>query len=77
MKTLTLKIPRMISHHCQMTVSNAVSRLAGAQVHTLKPAEAIIRLHTAEISVEGLVKAIEKAGYVVDSYSIEQEKIVI
>ena len=67
----------MISHHCQMTVHSAVSRLKSAQVQELKPTELIINLDTAQTSVEQLLETVEKAGYSVTGYTVATKKTTI
>lgn len=51
----------MKSHHCQMTVSDAVQTL-GATVKSIAPTKAEIELGTG-VTKEAVVRAIQKAGY--------------
>jgi copper chaperone CopZ len=67
METVKLKIPNMMSGHCQMTVSNTVGKLKGAQIKNIKPGEAEIDLDTEETSKAQVVEAIEQAGYRVEN----------
>lgn len=66
METIKLKIPNMLSTHCQMTVSNTVGKLKGTQIKNLQPGEAEISLNTSETSQAQVIEAIEKAGYRVE-----------
>lgn len=66
METIKLKIPNMMSIHCQMTVKNTVGKLKGTQIKNIKPGEAEIELIASETSQAQVIKAIEKAGYRVE-----------
>lgn len=61
METINLTIPNMKSPHCQMTVTNAL-RSAGASVRSIAPTKAEVGL-TNGLTKEGVIRAIQKAGY--------------
>ena len=65
METIKLTIPNMKSPHCQMTVTQTVTGL-GALVKSMAPTQAEIEL-TNDISRDEVMRAIEKAGYRVQS----------
>ena len=61
METISLTIPNMKSHHCQMTVTNTVKAIGG-NVKSVSPTKAEIELNN-ELTKEAVVQAIQKAGY--------------
>lgn len=63
METVKFFIPKMKSTHCQMTVANTVKSIGGT-VMSLTSAEAEVGLANG-LTKEYVVRAIEKAGYVV------------
>lgn len=63
METIKLKIPNMMSAHCQMTVSNTVGKLNGTHIKNIQPGEVEISLNTSENSQAKVIEVIEKAGY--------------
>lgn len=65
METMQLAIPTMKSHHCQMTVTQAVQS-AGASVKSMAPTKAVIEI-TDNLTRQAVVEAIEKAGYKVQA----------
>ena len=65
METIKLTIPNMKSPHCQMTVTQTVKGL-GASIKSMGPTQAEIEL-TNGVSRDAVVKAIESAGYQVQS----------
>jgi copper chaperone CopZ len=66
METVKLKIPNMMSSHCQMTVRNTLGKMKGAQIKNIKPGEAEIDLDASETSKAQVVEVIEQAGYRVE-----------
>lgn len=58
---ITLNIPNMKSHHCQMTVSNAVNAAEGTIV-SIEPTKAVIEFDD-HSSKEKIIAAVETAGY--------------
>ena len=61
MEIIRLTIPNMKSHHCQMTVVNAVKEVGGSITH-LAPMQAEVTIEH-PLTKELVVKAIENAGY--------------
>lgn len=68
MKTFKLQIPSMVSHHCQMTVQNTVSKIEGAIVKGVQPAQLQIGLENSPLA--SVIEAIEKAGYRVADFQL-------
>jgi copper chaperone len=62
METINLTIPNMKSHHCQMTVSNAVKSI-GANVRSIAPTR--VEIEVSGLTKQAVIEAIKKAGYVV------------
>lgn len=67
METVKLKIPNMISTHCQVTVSNIVGKLKGAQIKHIRPGEAEVAIDASQTSKTQVIEAIEKAGYRIEN----------
>jgi copper chaperone CopZ len=65
METIQLTIPTMKSHHCQMTVTQAVQSV-GASVKSMAPTKAVIEI-TDGLTRQAVMEAIEKAGYKVQA----------
>jgi copper chaperone CopZ len=65
METLKLTIPNMKSPHCMMVVSGTIKNLDGATLKNISSASVEIELSGATKST--VVKAIERAGYLVIS----------
>ena len=65
METIKLTIPTMKSPHCQMTVAQTIKSI-GATVKSIASTQAEIELANG-LTRESVVKAIEQAGYQVQS----------
>jgi len=64
MKNLTINVSDMQTPHCQTTVSNAITKIAGVQIQYLEAGKVSVFIETDQLENE-VIKTIQQAGYTV------------